>query len=609
MVAGTAAAHHDLSVHAGIRGSRGDLAVGDGVAGSLEVTQSGLLGGGVLILGGHTVGVDVVAVHIHGESDLVALIGDTGSSPGGVGDGVVDNIGELTVVGVHSHVTVHSDNGSDSLTQVLGGLVAAVAIADLHAVGVEADIAIAQVGDQVGLQHVTGDLAVGVGLLDLIGSFLGVGRIGDIDGAGNDAGDLIHILHLAPDDGVDLGLALPVTGVLLQGHSAVGIALEGVGTGTDRSGGHRLDVGQVALVEAELVVVIVVLLGLAVVVHGADGHGDLIDGDGIDLGQGDGHAVIAGLDDTSDIGSGLTGLHADGVVGEGVTDLSLDEGGDAGAGGLGVDAVIGDVIAVLSHDGLPEILDSGALGQLIAPVGSLGGHGITGGGATGSHNVVQDLLSELHAGGVEGSPEGVVLILGEEVSGGIAVGAGSQDQVHTGVHAGTVGIQALDGDGVQGGHAVIGGVKQDVVGEDDIVDGHLGTVGELDAGLQGDVVVNGAVLVLNDLAVGHAVVGVVGAVVGTDVTLDALQHHGALTVGDQQSVENHAHDLVLIIVGVEEGGELAVEVLGADHQRLSGRALILITAIVGVVLLAAACEQTHAHDDRQDQCKCLFHWI
>ena len=101
---------------------------------------------------------------------------------------------------------------------------------------------------------------------------------------------------------------------------------------------------------------------------------------------------------------------------------------------------------------------------------------------------------------------------------------------------------------------------------------------------------------------------VIGAVVGTDVALDALQHHGALTVGAQQSVENHAHDLVLIIVGVEEGGELTIEVLRTDHERLSGRLLTLIAA-VGILLLAAGGEQTHAHDQRQDQCKCSFHWI
>ena len=151
VVARAAAADHDLSVHGSVSRSSSDLAVGDGVASSLEVAQSGLLGGGVTLVSGHALGVDVIAVHVDGEGDLVALISDTGSGPRGIGDGVVDDVGELTIVGVDSHITVNSDHGSDSLTQILGGIVAAIAVADLHAVGVEADVAIAQIGDQIGL--------------------------------------------------------------------------------------------------------------------------------------------------------------------------------------------------------------------------------------------------------------------------------------------------------------------------------------------------------------------------------------------------------------------------------------------------------------------------
>lgn len=72
MVALAAAADHDFSVHAAAGGSSGDLAVSDGVAGSLEVAESGLLGGGVLVVGAHAFGVDVVAVDVNGEGDLVA---------------------------------------------------------------------------------------------------------------------------------------------------------------------------------------------------------------------------------------------------------------------------------------------------------------------------------------------------------------------------------------------------------------------------------------------------------------------------------------------------------------------------------------------------------
>ena len=361
--------------------------------------------------------------------------------------------------------------------------------------------------------------------------------------------------------------------------------------------------GQVALVKAELVVVVIVLIHLAVVVHGADGDGDLIDGGGADLGQGNGHGVVAGLDDTGDVGGGLTGLHADGVVGEGVTDLGLDQSGDAGAGGLGVDALVGDVIAVLSHDGVPEV-GSGSVGsQTVEAPSASGGSDIVGvSSVAGGHTVIHDLLSELLASGVEGSPEGVVLILGEVVVGGVTVRTGSQNQVHAGIHTGTVGLQTLDGDGVQSGHTVIGGVQQDVVREDNVVDGHLGTVGELHALFHGDVVVHGAVGVLDDITVGNAGVCIVGAVVGTNVALDALQHHGAFTVGAQQGVENHAHDLVFIIVGVEEGRELTVEVLRTDHKSLGGRILLTI-----VVAVTAGGEQADTHEQRQDQRECFFH--
>ena len=90
--------------------------------------------------------------------------------------------------------------------------------------------------------------------------------------------------------------------------------------------------------------------------HGAHGDGELIDGGGVDLGEGDGHGVVTGLDDTGNVGSGLAGLDGDGIVVVGVAQLSLEEGGAAGAGGLSVDTVIGDVVAVLSNDGSPEVL-------------------------------------------------------------------------------------------------------------------------------------------------------------------------------------------------------------------------------------------------------------
>lgn len=162
-------------------------------------------------------------------------------------------------------------------------------------------------------------------------------------------------------------------------------------------------------------------------------------------------------------------------------------------------------------------------------------------------------------------------------------------------------VQTLDGQGVQRGNAVISGVKQDIVREDDIVDGHFLTVGELDALFQGDVVVDRAVAVFNDVAVGNALVSIVSAVIGTDVALDALEDDRALAVDEKQTVEDHTHDLVFIVIGIEEGGELTVEVLRADNKRLAvGLAVVRL-------LVAAAGQKTKTHDQRKDQCKCSFH--
>ena len=82
------------------------FAVSDGVAGSLEVAESGLLGGGVLVVGAHTFGVDVVAVDVNGEGDLVASSVTRGAAQEVSEIGVVDDVGELTVVGVDSDIAV-----------------------------------------------------------------------------------------------------------------------------------------------------------------------------------------------------------------------------------------------------------------------------------------------------------------------------------------------------------------------------------------------------------------------------------------------------------------------------------------------------------------------
>ena len=41
---------------------------------------------------------------------------------------------------------------------------------------------------------------------------------------------------------------------------------------------------------------------------------------------------------------------------------------------------------------------------------------------------------------------------------------------------------------------------------------------------------------------------------------DSLEDDRALAVDEKQTVEDHTHDLVFIVIGIEEGGELTVEV-------------------------------------------------
>ena len=350
----------------------------------------------------------------------------------------------------------------------------------------------------------------------------------------------------------------------------------------------------------------------------SDGDAQLVDRGGVNLGGDNAHGVVAGLLDTGDVGSGLTGLNAGLVLVCCVAQLSLDEGGDAGAGSLGVDAVVGQVIAVVVNDGGKEVGSGGVLSQLVAP-GRGGSGNIALFGIAESNNVVNDLLSKLLACGVEGSPEGVVLVLSVELVLGIGVGAGSQDQVLTGVHAGTVLFHTFDGLSIQGAGAVIGGVAQNVHGEDDVVDGDRLAVGEDQIITQGEVVVDGAVSILGDDQVGRTIVGVVGAVVVDGLALDAIVDDGAGTIAGQQADGGHGCHILVISGLSEEGGELAGEGRVTHNQRgvgIVGSGLSAFGRCAGLCgggsAVAAAGKNTNAHHQSQKQCKKLFaafHWI
>ena len=331
--------------------------------------------------------------------------------------------------------------------------------------------------------------------------------------------------------------------------------------------------------------------------HGGDGHTQLIDGGGVDLGQGDGHAVVAGLLDAGDVGSGGAGLDTLGVLGL----VVVQQAGEGSVGLLLVDSLGQGV--VLSQDGVEGIRLGSIGGQIIAPVLHAGGNGIALGVSALGNAVLHDVLDELHTGLIHVSPEGGLLFLGPLVVGEVGVvAAGSQHQVVQGVHTGTVSIHALDGQSKQGAVAVVGRIAQDVHGEDDVVDGDRLTVGELQVLAQLEVVVHSAIGVLHDLAVSGTMVGVVGAIVGLGFAFDTLHDDGALTVAVQQTDSGHGPD-VLVISGLgEEGGELAVE-RGITHDQ---RGVVVLLAFV-----AAANEQAQAHDSAKHQSQdtgSFLHW-
>ena len=406
---------------------------------------------------------------------------------------------------------------------------------------------------------------------------------------------------------------------------AVRVVVEDVRASTHRSAGDLADLAEVALREAEGVVVVVEQAHITVVVQRSNLHLELIDRSGGQLGGGQGHAVVAGLDNTFDMVSGFAGLDTDGVVSPAVAELLSEEVGDGSGSNFLVDAVVGDVVAVGLDDLVPQV---SGVGSFIAPHGN-GSREVF--RAVAFHNVVRNGLCELFTRSLERSPESIVLLLGVEVVGGVAVGTSSEDDVDTGIHTAAVLVDADDRHGVERCGAVIGRVHVDVHVEDDVVDGHRGAVGEGDVVTQGDGIGNSAVFVLGDNAVGRAIVGVVVAVVLAGLAFDAVEDHLAAAVSAQQS---DLRQSVRVLVGsgsCEERAELAFEAgLSDDDGTVSvgfcGRSLGgvrsfggfrsgRVRAGIGLGLrlsLGAAGKQANAENDSQKQRKDLlgvFHFL
>ena len=319
----------------------------------------------------------------------------------------------------------------------------------------------------------------------------------------------------------------------------------------------------------------------------------------------------------------FTGLHADGVVVPGIANLLAEHIGDRNGSLLSVDAVVGEIVAIVVDHLLPHL---GRIVGLIAPHGNRSLEVLC---AVVFHDIVRNGLRELFASGLERSPERVVLLLGVEVVGFIAIGAGREDDVHTGIHAAAILVDADDRHGVERCGAVISRVHVDVHIEDDVVDGHRRAVGEGDVVTQRDGIGDGAVVVLGDLTVSQTIIRIVGAVVAAGLAFDAVHDDLAAAICIQQnSLCQGMRGLVRCGSG-KERAELALKAGLRDDDRAVGVANGLVGGVLaafggvlagvvrglgggvlaGVVrgLAGAAGKQTEAEHERKEQCDELLH--
>ena len=574
MIALSVSADVALVLELGASRGSGDLAVSHGEAGGLEPGEGALERGGKTVVVAHAVGVEGVTRGVGGVADLVARVGDVRGGPGRRGDRVVDDRGGVAVVGGDAGVTQHRDDGAEGLAERLGGVGAGlVAHADL--VGGDADVAVAAIVVQEGGDDGAGDALAAVDLGDLVGDLHGVGRGGHVERAGLDAGDQVGLLGLHDVEVGDLRGALVVVGVGREVHGAVGVVVELEGAGAHRGAVVAAGDGEVALGEAELVVLVVVEVRVAVVALAARGKAELVDHRSVDAVGGDGHRVVVVADDAGDVGGGVTGLDA---LGAHVVDVLGDELGEGGAGGLGL--ARGEVPVVGGADGLEEV-GGGGVGRQVGVVPGRGRRGDVGGtGVLGA--IVDDLLGELGAAVVDGRPEGVLLLLGPVGEVGV-VTAGVADEGGQRGHAGAVLGKALDVVGVEGGGAVVGRVHVSIEREDDVVDGHRGAVVELEVVTKLDVVGDGAVGLLGHRDVGGAVVGVLGAVVLLGLAVDAVIDRLGHAVGDEERDVVEAHDILVGRGSGEQRAELALEAGGRDDERLVGAAALVGGGAAAVV--------------------------
>ena len=322
-----------------------------------------------------------------------------------------------------------------------------------------------------------------------------------------------------------------------------------------------------------------------------------------------GQAVIAGTDDAGDVIGGFAGDNALQIC-----VIVVHQVEQAGACGLGV-GHIGKIPFIGFAQHVEEVSRGGVCFQtFIAPgSGSLGNVRAV----ARCDAVVSNLLSESCAGLIQVFPE--CLLRGFVPLGEVGiVAAGGNQQVEQGVHTGSVLAHAFDRDGINGGAAVIGRISQNIDAEDDVIDVRRGAVGELDVVAHGQIVIDRAVGVLNDLDIAHGVVSIVGAVVGDGLALDALADDVALAVRGQQAALRQVNNFLVISSRCKERAELLTEGSGGVNQRIGlfglirlGRLAVVGLRGVGGSLSAAfaAGEQRNDHHESQNESEKLHDFL
>ena len=335
-----------------------------------------------------------------------------------------------------------------------------------------------------------------------------------------------------------------------------------------------------------------------------------------------GEGVVAGTDDALDAGNVVAGSNELIVICKVIHEIP-----DGGAGALGLSSLDNAVevcldcspevsngcafspsVAVAPHVHTELDLQSRISGYLIGSCFDDAGVLV---GVVAADNGVNDFLCQLCACGVNACPEcGLSGFVPEgEVS--VVTACLGKELVEVLLRIVVV-SHALDRQCVNSGAAVVGRVSHNVDTEDNVINGGGGAVGEDDIVTHGEVVVNGTVIVLNDVNIAHAIVGVIGAVVLNGLALYAVVDDRAAAV--KQTAGEVGDDFFVIRGGIEEGAELLAEGGGCIDQggcvllgrslSLFGRCLSLFGRCGGAGV--AACAKSKNHNKSQNKSEDLL---